>query len=54
MISETESFRTKISNDEYYMIMDEIVNDNCWTFSSDTSLMKPEETDLFLQNSGVI
>jgi len=54
MISETESFRTNIDNDEYYMITDEILNDNCWTFSSDTSLMESRETDLFLHNSGVI
>ena len=55
MINETESFRTKIEPPgKYYMITDEIINDSCWTFSSDKSLMESKETDLFLQNSGVI
>tara|TARA_R110001592_G_scaffold206630_1_gene457307 strand:- start:126 stop:1076 length:951 start_codon:yes stop_codon:yes gene_type:complete len=54
MISETESFRTDETIDGYYMITDNIVNDTCWTFSSDTSLMKSEETDKFLKESRVI
>jgi len=54
MISETESFRTDETIDGYFMITDKIVNDKCWTFSSDTSLMKSEETDKFLKESGVI
>jgi UDP-N-acetylglucosamine 4,6-dehydratase/5-epimerase len=54
MISETESFRTDETIDGYYMITDKIVNDKCWTFSSDTSLMKSEETDEFLTKSKVI
>jgi len=54
MISETESFRTDETIDGYFMITDDIVNDTCWTFSSDTSLMKSEETDKFLKDSGVI
>ena len=53
MISETESFRTKDYGD-YYMITDSIINDKCWTFSSDASLMESEETDNFLKDSGVI
>ena len=54
MISETESFRTDETDDGYFMITDKIVNDACWTFSSDTSLMKSEETDKFLINAKVI
>lgn len=54
MISETESFRTFKTIDGYYMITDEIINDKCWTFSSDNSLMEPKEIDLFLKESGVI
>jgi len=53
MISETESFRTK-EYDHYYMITDEIINQEGWTFSSDISLMKSEETDSFLKESNVI
>ena len=53
MISETESFRTK-SYGQYYMITDNILHDDCWTFSSDKSLMESEETDSFLKESGVI
>ena len=53
MISETESFRTD-TFEKYYMITDRIINDKCWTFSSDTNLMKLEETDKFLKESGVI
>ena len=54
MISETESFRTSTTIDGYYMITDNIVNDACWTFSSDTSLMDPGQTDEFLKKSKVI
>ena len=54
MISESESFRTITTDEGYYMITDKIVNDDCWTFSSDTSLMKSEETDEFLTKSKVI
>ena len=54
MISETESFRTAETVDGYYMITDKIINDKCWIYSSDTSLMKSEETDKFLKESGVI
>ena len=53
MISETESFRTK-EYDKYYMITDKIINDDSWTFSSDISLMKSDETDTFLKKSDVI
>jgi len=62
MISEPESFRTeqvtKITADldieGYYMITDKIISDKSWTFSSDKSLMKSEETDQFLTNAGVL
>ena len=53
MISETESFRTE-KYDQYYMITDKIINQKSWAFSSDTSLMKSEETDSFLKKSNVI
>jgi len=53
MISETESFRTK-EYDGYFMITDSIINENSWSFSSDTSLMQSEETDEFLKEAGVI
>lgn len=53
MISEAESFRTEW-HEGYYMITDSILNEDCWTFSSDTSLMQSNETDEFLKISGVI
>ena len=53
MISETESFRTEWYED-YYMITDNVINNDCWLFSSDTSLMKSEYTDIFLKKSKVI
>lgn len=53
MISETESFRTR-EYEHYYMITDNIINEDSWSFSSDISLMLPEETDIFLSKSGVI
>ena len=53
MISETESFRTK-DYGQYYMITDNILDDVCWQFSSDKSLMKSEETDKFLKKTKVI
>jgi len=58
MISETESFRSKwyecTYNDGYYMITDEVINDRCWSFTSNQSLMESEETDSFLKVSKVI
>lgn len=54
MISDTESFRTEAFKSGYYMITDNMISDNSWTFSSDTSLMKSDETDQFLKDSGVI
>lgn len=53
MISETESFRTEWY-ENYYMISDQVINSLCWTYSSDTSLMKSEETDSFLKETKVI
>ena len=53
MISDTESFRT-IEHEKYFMITDKIINQESWAFSSDQSLMKPEETDKFLKESKVI
>jgi UDP-N-acetylglucosamine 4,6-dehydratase len=53
MISDTESFRT-IEYEKYFMITDEIINQESWTFSSDQSLMKSEEAYQFLKESGVI
>ena len=53
MISEEESFRTT-DHDIYFMITDNIINDTPWQFSSDWSLMEPDETDEFLKQSRVI
>ena len=53
MISEPESFRTEW-HENYYMISDQVINSECWTYSSDTSLMKSEETDSFLKETKVI
>lgn len=53
MISETESFRTK-EYDQYYMITDNITQQDSWSFSSDWSLMESDETESFLKVSNVI
>jgi UDP-N-acetylglucosamine 4,6-dehydratase/5-epimerase len=53
MISEPESFRTE-DYESYFMITDSNINDTPWQFSSDWSLMEPEETDNFLREAGVI
>jgi len=53
MISESESFRTE-EHGQYYMITDDIINEESWQFSSDWSLMESNETDNFLRISGVI
>jgi len=53
MISEAESFRTEDLGD-YYMITDKIINNECWSFSSNNHLMESNETAHFLKQSGVI
>ena len=53
MIREKEAFRVD-TWENYYMITDNVINDKCWIFSSDTSLMKSEETTNFLIKSKVI
>tara|TARA_R100000315_G_C5235342_1_gene147066 strand:+ start:4840 stop:5829 length:990 start_codon:yes stop_codon:yes gene_type:complete len=53
MISLEESLRT-VDYKDYYMITDDILSNKPWSFSSDISLMKSEETDSFLKVSGVL
>lgn len=53
MISETESLRVE-DYKSYYMITDSIINTKLFQFSSDTSLMKSEETEQFLKKSNII
>jgi FlaA1/EpsC-like NDP-sugar epimerase len=53
MISETESLRIE-DYKSYYMITDSIINTKLFQFSSDTSLMKSEETEQFLKKSNII
>jgi len=54
MISESESLRTERIDDGYYLITDNIINDKCWTFSSDAHLNESDETFNFLKQTKVI
>jgi len=53
MISLEESFRT-VEYDNYYMITDDKISDDIWSFSSDNSLMDYDEINGFLKEKGVI
>ena len=53
MISLEESIRTKKYKD-YFMITDKILHNKPWVFNSNSSLMKPDETEKFLKEKGVL
>jgi UDP-N-acetylglucosamine 4,6-dehydratase len=53
MISETESFRTKCY-EGYYMITNNIISEQSWSFTSDQTLMNEEEAYVYLKKSNVI
>ena len=53
MVSLEESLRTKIY-DKYFMITNDIINEDAWSFASNTSLLSEKDVKLFLKNKGVI
>jgi len=53
MVSLEESLRTKKYN-KYFMITDNIINKNAWSFSSDSDVMPFEEIKNFLKEKNVI
>ncbi len=53
MVSLEESLRTKIY-DKYFMITNDIINENTWSFASNTSLLSEKDVKLFLKNKGAI
>jgi UDP-N-acetylglucosamine 4,6-dehydratase len=53
MISLEESLRS-IESEKYFMITDDVINDEVWTFSSDTTVISLDEIKDFLIEKGVI
>tara|TARA_R110000737_G_scaffold46137_2_gene66169 strand:+ start:660 stop:1616 length:957 start_codon:yes stop_codon:yes gene_type:complete len=53
MVSFEESLRSK-DFQKYFMITDNILTNDAWSYSSDTSVLSPEDVTLFLQGKGVI
>jgi UDP-N-acetylglucosamine 4,6-dehydratase len=53
MVSLEESLRTK-EYDKYFMITDEVINEEAWSFASDTVVMPSDEVEDFLRIKKVI
>jgi UDP-N-acetylglucosamine 4,6-dehydratase len=53
MVSLEESLRTK-EFEKYFMITDEILNDETWSYSSLTHVMLPTQVNTFLREKGAI
>jgi UDP-N-acetylglucosamine 4,6-dehydratase len=53
MISLEESLRTK-EYDKYYMITDEVLNEDAWSYASNKDVLKGEEVKQFLKSKKVI
>jgi len=53
MVSLEESLRSK-TFDKYFMITDDVINEEAWSFASDTVIMKSEDVQQFLKNKKVI
>jgi hypothetical protein len=53
MISLEESLRS-IESEKYFMITDDVINDEVWSFSSDTTVISLNEIKDFLIEKGVI
>ncbi len=53
MISLEESLRSK-QFDKYYMITDDIINNEAWSYSSKTSILSCDEVSSFLCEKGVL
>jgi len=53
MVSLEESLRS-ITFDKYFMITDEVINEEAWTFASDTVIMDSKDVEEFLKIKKVI
>ena len=53
MVSLEESLRAK-EYDKYFMITDDIINENAWSFASDSDVMSFDDVNGFLKEKGVI
>ena len=53
MVSLEESLRTK-EYDKYFMITDDVINSDVWSFASDTTILPAGEVKSFLIDKGVI
>jgi len=53
MVSLEESLRSK-TFEKYFMITDNVINEEAWSFASDTVIMDAEEVKSFLIDKGVI
>ena len=53
MVSLEESLRTKIF-EKYFMITDYVMNEEAWSFASNTVIMEAEDVEEFLREKGVI
>ena len=53
MVSLEESLRSK-TFDKYFMITDNVINEDAWSFASDTVIMEADNVEQFLKNKKVI
>ena len=53
MVSLEESLRSK-TFDKYFMITDNVINEEAWSFASDTVIMESDNVEEFLKNKKVI
>ena len=53
MVSLEESLRTKIF-EKYFMITDYVMNEEAWSFASNTVIMEAEDVEEFLREKEVI
>ena len=52
MVSLEESLRTT-EHEKYFMITDNIINEDTWSFASDTTVLPMGEVKSFLKSKGV-
>jgi len=53
MVSLEESLRT-INYEKYFMITDNVINEDAWSFASNTTIIPFEEVEKFLKQKKVI
>ena len=53
MVSLEESLRSK-TFEKYFMITDNVINEEAWSFASDTVIMDSKDVEEFLRSKKVI